>query len=84
MSATNSDPVLIQNLQPLKDLISKHREEISILKKEVDMNPVASERHAKVAELQSKILKMDKLFDSNGQPKDLGLVQKLNLVLDFQ
>jgi hypothetical protein len=28
--------------------------------------------------------KMDRLFDQNGKPKDTGLIQRLNIVHDYQ
>lgn len=45
---------------------------------------MASERNAKVNELQSQMKKMDRLFDQNGKPKDTGLIQRLNIVHDYQ
>jgi hypothetical protein len=39
------------------------REENSILKKQLEINPVALEKHAKCAELQSRIDQMEKSID---------------------
>ena len=72
--------MLVANLTPMKELISKLREENVILKKQVDINPLYLERHAKVLELQQTITLLKSQFHQNGTPKDSSLLHKLDIL----
>lgn len=64
----------------MKELINKLKEEIVILKKQVDMNPLYLERHAKVLELQQTINDLKGKFNPDGTPNDKNLLHKLDIL----
>ena len=58
-----TESLMVKELKPLKDLLAKIREENSILKKQLELNPVAVEKGAKVMELQKRLDHYEQQFD---------------------
>jgi hypothetical protein len=57
--SANTDSLVISELAPMKELLVKLREENSLLKKQLEANPVALEKHAKMIELQTKLAALE-------------------------
>ena len=51
--------MVVAELAPIKGLIEKVREENAILKRQLEANPVALEKHAKMVDLQTKLTALE-------------------------
>lgn len=84
LNSSNSDALLVAELGPMKDLISKLREENAILKKQVEMNPLALEKHTEVIALRTQVKNLESAFDPDGHLKSSSMLAKLNSLEQVQ
>lgn len=82
--SSGTDSLVISELTPLKDLLNKIREENNILKRQLEANPVALEKHAKMIELQFKLSALENQLDPNGNLKPSSLLAKLGSIEKVQ